>query len=221
MGPAAGRLIVLEGIDGSGISTQCRLLCEWLNEKGQRCHLTKEPSAGPAGALVRLVLGRRLGWDDGGEFREMDERTLALLFAADRADHLVSEIEPRLAEGIHVVSDRYVLSTCAYHSLELDLEWIEAVNSAFRVPDLTVFLDVPVEVCLARLERSRVNFERRESPEELARVRQNFLSIMERRKARNEPIGIVPAGDKGIEQVAQLVREAVGAVRESPLQGGG
>ena len=209
MSEQRGLFFVIEGIDGSGISTQSRLLWHWLREQGRRCHLPKEPSAGPVGTLIRLALARRLGWRDDGQFSEIDERTLALLFAADRADHLGAEIRPLLARGVDIVCDRYVLSSCAYHSLALDVEWIEAINSAFPAPDLTLFLDVPAEVCLERLTQSRVNFERRESLDELRRIRENFIANIKRRVARGERIEIIPAQNRPIAEVAEMVRRAV------------
>src|SRR5574341_1198614 len=91
-------LIALEGIDGAGTTTQAALLCDWLRGMGTRVHRTQEPSAGPIGQLLRLLLRGPL---------RVDPAAVALLFAADRLDHLAREIEPQLASGAHVVTDRY------------------------------------------------------------------------------------------------------------------
>jgi dTMP kinase len=105
-----GRFLVLEGLDGAGTTTQARLLADRLRRGGRRAHLTAEPSGGPVGALLRQVLTRRIG---GGEGEGFDAGALALLFAADRLDHWSAEIDPRLAGGEDVVSDRYALSSLA------------------------------------------------------------------------------------------------------------
>ena len=131
----AGRFIVLEGIDGSGTTTQAARLAVSLRDSGYEVVSTREPSDGPIGVLLRQALTRRLSG--------LSDRTLALLFAADRLDHLASVVEPALAEGKVVVSDRYVLSSLAYQGMRLPLRWVEALNAAARPADLTLYLNVP------------------------------------------------------------------------------
>ena len=94
----SGRLIVLEGIDGAGTTTQTSRLVAALGARGVAAHATREPTTGPVGRLLREMLG--------GAHQPVDQTTLGLLFAADRADHLQREIEPELARGTVVVSDR-------------------------------------------------------------------------------------------------------------------
>lgn len=129
-----GRFIVLEGIDGSGTTTQAARLAASLRASGHAVVSTREPSDGPIGVVLRQALTRRLVG--------LSDRTLALLFAADRLDHLASVVEPALAEGKVVVSDRYVLSSLAYQGRRLPLRWVEALNAAARPADLTLFLEV-------------------------------------------------------------------------------
>jgi dTMP kinase len=129
-----GRFIVLEGIDGSGTTTQAARLAASLRDAGHAVVATREPSDGPIGVVLRQALTRRLVG--------LSDRVLALLFAADRLDHLASVVEPALAEGRVVVSDRYVLSSLAYQGMRLPLAWVEALNAAARPPDVTVYLDV-------------------------------------------------------------------------------
>ena len=129
-----GRFIVLEGIDGSGTTTQAARLAASLRDAGHAVVATREPSDGPIGVVLRQALTRRLVG--------LSDRVLALLFAADRLDHLASVVEPALAEGKVVVSDRYVLSSLAYQGMRLPLAWVEALNAAARPPDVTVYLDV-------------------------------------------------------------------------------
>jgi len=166
--PMRGRLIVMEGIDGSGLSTQSNLLVARLQDAGTRAFATKEPSTGPLGIVIREALSGRL---------PLGEDVLALLFAGDRLEHSAREITWRLREGIHVISDRYYLSSLAYQWVNLDLDWLKHINAKCIVPDLTVFLDVPVEVCMKRIAQ-RVISERYETSEMLKRVRQNYLALL-------------------------------------------
>jgi dTMP kinase len=136
---AYGLLIALEGVDGAGTTTQAERLGRRL---GDRALVTREPSMGPVGRLLRQLLG--------GVDAPCDSAALALLFAADRRDHLAREIEPALARGQHVVTDRYVLSSLAYQSLSVDRAWVAELNTGVRAADLTLFLDVQPEVAEAR-----------------------------------------------------------------------
>ena len=131
---AAGRFIVLEGIDGSGTTTQAARLAASLRAAGHAVVSTREPSDGPLGVVLRQALTRRLVG--------LSDQALALLFAADRLDHLASVVEPALAEGKVVVSDRYVLSSLAYQGMRLPLSWVETLNAAARPADLTLYLEV-------------------------------------------------------------------------------
>jgi dTMP kinase len=148
---AAGRFIVLEGVDGSGTTTQCRLLAERLRAERALVHTTAQPSAGPVGALLRLMLAGRVV-AAGHERPAWNE--LALLFAADRVDHLDAEILPNLREGLNVICDRYDHSSVAYQSVAGDgpqaIAWIRELNRFARRPDLTIVLDVPPAVAAAR-----------------------------------------------------------------------
>jgi dTMP kinase len=134
-----GKLIVLEGIDGAGTTTQANRLAKHF---GDRVHVTREPSDGAAGVLIRQILR--------GEHQPYDHTALALLFAADRLDHLKREIEPLLEKGIHVISDRYVISSLVYQSLFVDKEFVREINKFARPADLTLLLAVPVQTALDR-----------------------------------------------------------------------
>jgi dTMP kinase len=150
---AAGKFVVLEGIDGSGTTTQVARLADRLRTDGVLVRSTREPSDGPVGTLVRQVLtgrvvvpgGRAPGW-----------ATMALLFAADRMDHVESEIEPFVAQGGIVLSDRYDASSLAYQSVSSGaaakeaVEWIRSLNRYVRRPDLTIVLDIAPEVAAER-----------------------------------------------------------------------
>ena len=140
-----GRFIVLEGADGVGTTTQMRSLADALRARGRDVHTTAEPSTGPIGVMIRDVLRTR-AHDDA------TKRELALLFAADRLHHHAHEIAPKLAAGVDVVSDRYVLSSLVYQSLDLPIDWIATLNAHAPPADATVVVTCPVDVALQRLQ---------------------------------------------------------------------
>lgn len=145
--------IVLEGIDGAGTTTQAARLAERLRRDGRTAHVTREPSDGPIGKMVRGLLSGAIG--DGIPARA---DMMALLFAADRLDHNVREIDAALASGSIVISDRYDLSSLAYQQAAAEsvipseelVGWIRSLNRFARRPDLTLVLDVPAEAAAAR-----------------------------------------------------------------------
>lgn len=139
-----GRFIVIEGIDGSGTTLQTRAVADWLTARGHRVLETREPSTGAIGALAR----QRLRVD-----ADAAPVTLALLFAADRLDHITREVEPALVAGTIVVSDRYLMSSLAYQALDCELAWVRQINRHAPQPDLTLVLDVPADVAFARAQR--------------------------------------------------------------------
>jgi dTMP kinase len=140
------RLIVLEGLDGAGTTTQSRRLVAHLRGRGQAAHLTREPSDGPIGRLIREMLtgGHALAGEP------ISQSTFGLLFAADRLDHMQREVEPQLAAGAIVVSDRWYHSSLAYQGTGADRDWIATLNARARRPDLTIFLEVRPEVAAQR-----------------------------------------------------------------------
>ena len=140
------RLIVLEGLDGAGTTTQARRLVDHLNARGSQAHVTREPSDGPIGQLIRQML-------TGGHAipgQSIAQSTFGLLFAADRLDHLQREVEPQLAAGVMVISDRWYHSSLAYQGTGADRDWITMLNARAKRPDLTIFLQVRPEVAAAR-----------------------------------------------------------------------
>lgn len=153
---ARGLFIVFEGIDGAGTTTQAARLTEWLRGRGELVHRTYEPSTGPIGTMIRQILGHRLTAKNlAGEAQPMDPSTVALLFAADRLDHLQNEIEPHLAAGYHVVCDRYVVSSLAYQSVDVDLRFVRQINEKAIDPDFTFYLQVRPELAMDRIDASR------------------------------------------------------------------
>jgi len=173
-----GLFVVMEGIDGCGSTTHAKLLAKAIKSRGPEVVLTCEPSTGPIGGLIRQVLQRRLFVPDATGPRNFDWSTMALLFAADRMDHLDSTVAPALRAGQVVVSDRYDLSSLAYqsvtaHSGTESIPWIRELNAQALRPDITIVIDVPAEVAEER-RRSRGGveemFETREIQAKLATV---------------------------------------------------
>lgn len=137
-------LIAIEGIDGAGTTTQAARLVDALVADGRDAHLTREPSDGPVGTLLREILA--------GAHRPVDQTTLSLLFAADRADHIQREVTPAIERGAIVVSDRWYHSSLAYQGTEEERAWIWELNRSARRPDLTVFLRVDPDIAARRRE---------------------------------------------------------------------
>ena len=193
-----GHFITFEGIDGSGKSTQVRLLNERiLLETGDECYETFEPSSGPVGSLLRQFLAGRV---------KTDENTLAALFAADRLDHLFNETDgilEKINRGIHVLCDRYVLSNYAYQGTRETMDWLISLNErALSVlkPDCHIFIDVTPEVALKRIETTRQHKELYETMEKLTKVRAAYLSLL-RRLGEAEHIVIIN-GNQSVEKIA-------------------
>ena len=191
-----GILIAFEGIDGAGLTTQAVLLKQHLEQKGYDTLLTKEPTNGLIGGLVRACLR--------GEWHTSN-RVLQLLFTADRAHHLEYEVIPALNSGRIVICDRYMFSTIAYGSLELEYEWLKQLNSKFPVPDLTVIIDVKPETSIRRIRSSRVGYELFEDLGRLENVRRVYIELIVK-DFRNMH---VVDGEGSIDQVHSEVKRIV------------
>ncbi len=155
-----GDFIVFEGIDGSGTTTQAAAIGKKFSEIGLPAHVTQEPSSGPVGSVIRQILTGRLMVRAAEALMKPTWRSMALLFAADREDHLQSEMMPNLEEGVNIVCDRYVYSSVIYQSLSTGYEgaeeWIKEINRFAREPDLVIYLRVdPEEALRRRIERDR------------------------------------------------------------------
>jgi len=172
-----GLFLAFEGIDGSGKSTQLERLRRRLTAEGIRCLATREPTEGPVGSLLRQILTGRTA---------ADGRVIASLFTADRIDHIVNGTDgilKRVREGVTVLTDRYYFSSYAYQGVEMGLDWVIASNSVsagLLRPDLTVFLDLPVERAMERIQKNRYTQELYEKEERLRAVRQKYFEAFER-----------------------------------------
>ncbi|HEX4422225.1 MAG TPA: dTMP kinase [Kofleriaceae bacterium] len=184
------RLIVLEGLDGAGTTTQARRLTEHLQRAGAAAHLTREPSDGPIGRLIREMLTGHHAIAEPAP-QPISQSTFGLLFAADRLDHLQREVEPRLAAGVIVISDRWYHSSLAYQGTGADRDWITTLNARARRPDLTIFLEVRPEVAAERrVAAGRVQ----ELFEDLAmqqEVDAGYRATIAELRARGESIAVI------------------------------
>lgn len=195
--PHPGALIVVEGIDGSGSTTQSEMLLQWLRRVGVPATATSEPSRGPIGRVLRRHLGRQV--ELGGPEAE------ALAFAADRMDHVVSEVVPALARGVTVVADRYYLSSLAYQALGCDLEWLRRVNQFAMRPDLTVFLSVTVDVGMTRFSGRATREQFEEDRAQLARIVERYEAAIASLRAGGEDVRIVDGTRSPAEVHAEIV----------------
>lgn len=199
-----GKFIVLEGIDGSGKSSQIGPLVARLEELGVPCRETREPTAGPVGSLIRQIFTGRV---------TADNRVIAALYAADRIDHLVNGVDGLCAvidKGITVVSDRYYFSSYAYHSVDVDMDWVigaNALSAQLLRPTLTVFLDVPVDAALERIHKNRFVEEIFDGADRLRQTRELYFRAFERLKDVESVAVVDGVGTQ--EQVAQRVWAAV------------
>jgi dTMP kinase len=164
-----GIFIVIEGLDGSGKTTQAKFLAKKL-EKNYKVLLTAEPSLGKIGTFIRE--------DCLYEDKRLPTEAEALLFAADRIEHMNNEVKPALFEGKVVICDRYTYSSLAYQgSSGLSMDWIKTINARALQPDFSIFIDVAPEKVIARLQRKKSVMETLETQQ---RVREVYLKYVEK-----------------------------------------
>jgi len=191
--------IAFEGLDGSGSSTQSRMLAVKLEAQGHAVLQTKEPTNNThIGKLIREILQRK--W-------ECSSVGLQLLFSADRAEHLKNEIEPALKNGQIVITDRYFFSTIAYGSLTVDdWFWLKSLGKHFRVPDITFLFKLDPAICIERIAGRGSDFELFEQHEKLEKIWKGY----ERLAREYQNIKLIDAS-KSIEMIAEEIwREVSG-----------
>jgi dTMP kinase len=204
-----GRFIVVEGIDGSGKSTQVSTLVRRLEDAGVPVHVTAEPTTGPIGVLIRQAFSGRI---------PLDDRVIAALFVADRIDHLTNDRDGLLAlldSGVTVISDRYHLSSAAYHSGDTGMDWVLAANSVatdLLRADLTVYLDLSPEAALRRLQARREATDKFEVIERLTVAHDGYEQVIARVQdvERVERVDADRDADAVADDVERLVRGVLG-----------
>ena len=168
--------IALEGIDGSGKSTQARYLAEYLIKHGHKVYTTFEPTNNRIGTIIRDIFNHRM---------EGDHRVIAGLFVADRLDHLLHSeygILHKLADGYTVITDRYYFSSYAYHGVHMSMDWVIDANSLsanLLRPDLNIYIDISPEVSMARINKGRDSKELYETMDNLTNVHKKYTEAFE------------------------------------------
>ena len=199
-----GKFIVIEGLDGSGKTTQIRLLAARLRAMGRAVAETAEPTASATGGLIRDALSG---------FTPRTGTEIAALFMADRVAHNVNPvngINVMLAQGRDVICDRYYYSSLAYQGVVSDPDWVFHINvdcPEIRKPDLCVFLDLDDEACIRRMEQGRSYREIYENENTLIAVRRRYFDAFRRLEGRDR-IRVVDAA-RAPETVAEDVFAAV------------
>ena len=173
--------IAIEGIDGSGKSTQVKLLADNLTKAGHKVYYTSEPTDGPIGIMIRNIFSHKI---------EADHRTIAGLFVADRLDHLLKKtngILKKLEEGYTVITDRYYFSSYAYHGAHMSMDWVIEANSLsadLLRPDLNIYIDISPETGMKRLNLGRSSMELFETTENLIKVKDKYFEAFEKLKTQ-------------------------------------
>ncbi|HXF93308.1 MAG TPA: dTMP kinase [Nitrospiraceae bacterium] len=201
-----GVLITLEGVEGSGKTTQIRRLARLLREDGHRVLETREPGGTPLAEAIRRTLLR-------STHERMDPRCEALLILAARSQHIARVIKPALDRGIVVLCDRFVDSTLAYqgYGRGLDVGVLRRLNrfaTGGLEPDLSLLFDLPVGAGLTRRQRNKLEQNRldRESRRFHNAVRRGFLELAAREPSRIVVLDGTKPADTLAEEVAAIVR---------------
>lgn len=201
-----GVFIDIEGLDGSGSSTQLKMAGEWLAKSNKKVFETKEPTNNVIGGLIRGALTNTLN---------LPLDSLQLLFAADRAHHLHREIIPMLQAGSVVLTDRYVWSTVAFGAIELDKEWLLTLNEHFLMPDITIFVQVSPQECVRRIKKSRFDVELFEEAQKLTKVWEGYTWLA----AKFKEVHVVN-GERPVEVVFGEIKTLIGSSPKFKTQAG-
>lgn len=194
------KFIAFEGIDGSGKSSQIKLLGSNLQNLGEDVYLTAEPTNGPIGKMIRDIFSNKI---------PADQHTIAALFVADRIEHIVGMpdgMKSQLEMGKTVLTDRYYLSSYAYHGTHIDMDWVIECNRKavdFLKPDIHLFIDVDPEESMLRIRQSRNNIEMYETLENLKKVRNKYFEAFDK-CSKTENIVIIN-GNQPQEMVAKEI----------------
>ncbi|MEM9365759.1 MAG: dTMP kinase [Planctomycetota bacterium] len=199
----SGCLITLDGIDGVGKSTQIQKLADRLRSMGREVALVRDPGSTEIGKRLRALL---LDSD-----LNMHRRTEAMLFMASRCEMIEQTIRPALASGTVVISDRFLLANVVYQSVGGDVAadslWeMGRIACGGLVPDLTLLLDLPVDVAWSRIEEQQDRMESR-GPDYLSQVRDAFLRELSKTGGDSKIIDAAASVDTVAENISKVVRE--------------
>lgn len=196
--------IALEGIDGSGKSTQVKMLAENLAKAGHKVYSTFEPTGSDMGKLIRNIFAHKT---------ETDHQTIAALFLADRFHHLLNKTDGlliKMEEGYTVITDRYYFSSYAYHSVHMPMDWVIEINKPcadLLRPDLTVYIDIMPELSMARITKARESAELYETLENLTNVRNKYMEAFELLKLEEQVF--ITDGNRQPEHIAKDISNRI------------
>lgn len=199
-----GRFIVFEGIDGSGKSTQIKYLKKHMEENNKLFYETREPSDSPMGVLIRQILTGKI---------KTDNKAIAALFVSDRIEHILNPecgLKAKIDSGVNVICDRYYFSSYAYHSVDMDMDWVIDANSVcadILKPDCTIFIDISPETAMQRISAGRTQTELFETKDRLTLVREKYFEAFEKFSGK-ENILIID-GNKSPEEISNEVWEKI------------
>ncbi|MGF1590326.1 MAG: dTMP kinase [Pleurocapsa sp.] len=200
--------IVFEGIDSSGKTTQAELLKKYFLAQEEQAVISPEPSNGIIGNLIRQALKQRIVFS---RERDLFDQQMAYLFAADRHDHLYNDIDgvfKLIQNNYHVISTRYYFSSLAYNCDSVEqFDFITKLNDRFPNPDLTIYIDLPIEVSLSRLQERSLQ-EIYETKTKLTKVRKQYQQIF----AEYDGRAIALDGTQDPQQIHSLIVKAVQGV---------
>lgn len=196
--------LVIEGVDGSGKSTQIELLRSRFRELNLKVMDTREPSEGPVGMLIKNIMMNRL---------QADQTTVAALFLADRLDHInnpVNGMKNRLKNGFNIICSRYYFSSYAFQSEYVPEEWVVYCNSICKSllkPDMIIYLSVDPVTCFKRLNSGRVEVEMYENLDKIKKAHEAFLAAFEK-YGQDENIRIMD-GNKDVHEISDDIWRVV------------
>lgn len=193
--------IVLEGLDGSGTTTQLHKLSEELTKVGKEVYKTFEPTDDPIGKLIRSILRKEIS---------QTPVTVSKLFVSDRYEHINGKdgVRERVNRGEVVVCDRYLFSSLAYQSPECGFDYVKGINDEFPLPEHLFFISVPVEICQERMDKRGEIKELFDAMEYQKKVNDNYHHILDVYKDSGMNIHIID-GTQTIENITKEILEII------------
>ena len=190
--------IAFEGIDGSGKSTQVKLLADNLKQAGHKVYSTSEPTDSRIGSIIKDIFKHKM---------EADHRVIAGLYVADRLDHLLNKtngILKKLEDGYTVITDRYYFSSYAYQGTHMPLHWVIEANSLSAEllrPDINIYIDISPDISITRLNNGRSSLDLYETKANLYNVREKYMEAFE--KLKSAETVFITEGNRPTEEIAK------------------
>lgn len=203
--------IALEGIDGSGKSTQIKLLEQYFIKQGKAVYTTAQPTGSNIGKLIRQAFKQEIN---------LQEETIAALFTADRVEHILNTTDgilKKLSEGFTVLCDRYYFSSYAYHSVHVPMDWVihlNAMAAKLCKPTATIFIDVEPAVTMQRLQATREHLEIYETTENQQKVKANYFKAFD--LLQHDERIIIINGNQKPEQIFEDIVKQIEILTPSP-----